>query len=1065
MWEEHQIQIIVSAIDEVSANMKNIEKVARDTKKKLEEDMVIKLRTNVATLDLGLKDARKKLSEAKDLNAKFWLTMDVQRVQRELTEAKRRLNNYLNTWDENLSRLQAKFNGIWEKIKGIFWGAWEWAKWVAIGSIGAMAKSVVHLADQYEQAKISFTTMLGSADKASDLLTKLSAFAKKTPFELSEVRENAKQLLAMGISAEKIIPTMKALGDVSAGLSVPMERLALNYGQVMTKGKLAGQELKDFTTAGVPLLDELSKNLGKSKTEIQAMVSKGQISAEMVTEAFRTMTSEWGKFADLMSAQSGTLSGMWSNFSDSLAQIGEKIWLYLLPWLKESVDWIARLFNKPQNAIEWEIAKLDERIRTMEKVISKAQENLNKLNEDFRNGKISSEDYNREFEKFSGIIATAQGDIAKYNKELEQQQALLDLNNEITAEHTKTLAELNQQEQQIQSQIESLREQRNLWIITEEEYRQKLSELIEESKKLKKAKDDENISSEKEVTINKALTRAGLSAIEQKKLFASLKIKNGTDINALGAEAKAANTTAMAYIKMQKAKLQANIQKNTKALKEVKGNREGKRWAVFADMKDDFLGNFGKAWDVVDVSKRSAELREDKAYLKELEKIENAYLYDRTPLPWGWEKSKQKSASKWGGKSTRWWGWSAKSKTENLKKELEKQRDLEIKAVQDSTLTEEEKMKKLTEIKEKYEKKKKDIEWKTNDDLLKQADEYMQKLKKGREENYKDHKKKADEASKDVKKYTENLDKIKKKFEEIKEKAGESLRSVKHDLDEMDKTHIKDLGARYYEVKKQIRDNESENPALKYLDAYDKETLQKRKEAWTKEVGDLAIDKILEQLKLKEELLYLEKKTTKEQQEQAKIEAEKSESVKLVEKYEKEKRIKLEHQRLLESYTASGEVGLKGIDYIRDEHGDKTDKLGYRDAEKKAYIEITDFKNQEYARDLLNQQTKLAEEYASEQKKLNDSKELALKHSQEIIKIWENETQNYRSELLKRSDITRDYVNQVKAMMAEINQAKSNAQGSVINNNQTTNSNNKTTNYHITNVGSTSRSFPGGYLN
>ena len=60
-----------------------------------------------------------------------------------------------------------------------------------------MAKSVVHLADQYEQAKISFTTMLGSADKASDLLTKLSAFAKKTPFELSEVRENAKQLLAI----------------------------------------------------------------------------------------------------------------------------------------------------------------------------------------------------------------------------------------------------------------------------------------------------------------------------------------------------------------------------------------------------------------------------------------------------------------------------------------------------------------------------------------------------------------------------------------------------------------------------------------------------------------------------------------------------------------------------------------------------------------------------------------------------------------------------------------------------------------------------------------------------
>ena len=1022
MWEEHQIQIIVSAIDEVSKNMKNIEKVARDTKKKLEEDMVIKLRTNVATLELWLKDVRKKLAQTKDLNAKFWLIMDAQRFQRELTEAKRRLNNYLNTWDENISRLQAKFDGIWEKIKGTFGSAWDWAKWAAIGAIGAMAKSIVKLADQYEQAKISFTTMLGSADKANDLLAKLSAFAKKTPFELAEVRENAKQLLAMGISAEKIIPTMKALGDVSAGLSVPMERLALNYGQVMTKGKLAGQELKDFTTAGVPLLDELSKNLGKSKIEIQEMVSKGQISAEMVTEAFRTMTSEWGRFADLMSAQSGTLSGMWSNISDSLSQIGEKIWLFLLPWLKDSVEWIARLFNKPQNALEWEIAKLDERIRIAGKVISETQRNLNNLNEDFRNGKITSEAYNREFERLSGIVATAQGDIANYNKELDQQQALLDLATGFTSEHTARLAELTEQEKKLQDQGELLREQRSLWIITEEEYRQKLSELIEETTKLKKVKDEENIASEKEIILNKALTKAGISAIDQKKIFSSLKIKNGADINALSAEAKAANATAMSYINMQKAKAQATIIENTRALKAVKGDREGKWWGVFADMKDDIFWN---EWRTENVARLNTELKDAQKALQELSKIENAYLHDRSAVLWGWEESKQKSVSKWGGKSPRWWGWSAKSKTETLKKELEKQRDLEIKAVQDSTLTEEEKMKKLTQIKEKYEKKKKDIEGRTNDELLKEADDYMQKLKKGREENYKDHKKKADEASRDVKKYTENLDKIKKKFEEIKEKASETLRNVKQDLNTLDEEHIKSLGARYYEVNKKLQD------------------------------GGLDYE---ERIKLEQELLYLEERTTKEQQEQARLEAEKSESVKLVEKYEKQRAQLVEKQKIIESFSHAGEVGDKKLKI----DGDKTE---YRDEEKQQYVEITDFKNQEYARDLINQQIKLDTEYKAEEKKLNDSKELALKHSQEIIKIWENETQNYRSELLKRADITRDYVNQVKAMMAEINQAKSNAQGSVINNNQTTNSNNKTTNYHITNVGSTSRSFPGGYLN
>lgn len=68
----------------------------------------------------------------------------------------------------------------------------------------------------------------------------LSDFAKKTPFELTGIRQNAKQLLAMGISSEDLIPTLKALGDVSAGLSVPLDRLALAYGQVMAKGKLQG---------------------------------------------------------------------------------------------------------------------------------------------------------------------------------------------------------------------------------------------------------------------------------------------------------------------------------------------------------------------------------------------------------------------------------------------------------------------------------------------------------------------------------------------------------------------------------------------------------------------------------------------------------------------------------------------------------------------------------------------------------------------------------------------------------------------------------------------------------
>jgi tape measure domain-containing protein len=175
--------------------------------------------------------------------------------------------------------------------------------------------------------------MLGSAEEAQSLLKDLSDFAKTTPFELQGIRESATQLLAMGVQAQDMIPTLKALGDVSAGLNVPLERLALNYGQVLTQGKLTGKELKDFTTAGVPLLDELSKNLNKSKTEIQDMVSQGKISAKDMVDAFDSMTSAGGKFADLMEAQSKTLAGQWSNLQDTIAGIGEQIGLAIIPLL------------------------------------------------------------------------------------------------------------------------------------------------------------------------------------------------------------------------------------------------------------------------------------------------------------------------------------------------------------------------------------------------------------------------------------------------------------------------------------------------------------------------------------------------------------------------------------------------------------------------------------------------------------------------------------------------------------------------------------------------------------
>lgn len=114
--------------------------------------------------------------------------------------------------------------------------------------------------------------MLGSADKAKALLSDLKDFAKKTPFELTGIRDTAKQLIAFGIDSNKLIPTMKALGDVAAGTGAPLERIAFAYGQINTARRASAQDLNQLTSAGVPIYKELAKVMGLAESNVKKMV-------------------------------------------------------------------------------------------------------------------------------------------------------------------------------------------------------------------------------------------------------------------------------------------------------------------------------------------------------------------------------------------------------------------------------------------------------------------------------------------------------------------------------------------------------------------------------------------------------------------------------------------------------------------------------------------------------------------------------------------------------------------------------------------------------------------------
>lgn len=189
------------------------------------------------------------------------------------------------------------------------------------GGVAEFATKAIDGAKNAEQLEISFTTMLKSGDKARQLMKDITDAAAATPFELPELQNASKQLLAFGVASDDIIPTLKRLGDVASGIGAPVGDLAYLFGTIKTQGKAATQDINQFASRGIPIWEELAKVTGQSGTNLRDLVEKGKIGFPEINQAFINLTENGGKFAGLMEAQSKSLEGIQSNISDTVNQL------------------------------------------------------------------------------------------------------------------------------------------------------------------------------------------------------------------------------------------------------------------------------------------------------------------------------------------------------------------------------------------------------------------------------------------------------------------------------------------------------------------------------------------------------------------------------------------------------------------------------------------------------------------------------------------------------------------------------------------------------------------------
>jgi tape measure domain-containing protein len=214
---------------------------------------------------------------------------------------------------------------------------------LAAGAVLAIGTAAVKAAADMEVLETQFEVMLGSADAAKNMMGELREFSIETPFETEDLAKSATTLLQFGVEADNIMPTIKMLGDVAGTNKQRFQSLAVVFGQIKSTGRLMGQDLLQLINQGFNPLQVISQKTGKSVAQLKDEMSKGKISADMVTEAFKIATSEGGMFFENMKKQSMTLTGLFSTMRGAFKEVLLDIGVALLPLIKEVTKLLTNL--------------------------------------------------------------------------------------------------------------------------------------------------------------------------------------------------------------------------------------------------------------------------------------------------------------------------------------------------------------------------------------------------------------------------------------------------------------------------------------------------------------------------------------------------------------------------------------------------------------------------------------------------------------------------------------------------------------------------------------------------
>lgn len=172
---------------------------------------------------------------------------------------------------------------------------------------------IMKLTADAEMAAVKLEVLVGSADKARRMIAELQKLDADSPaLGFDQLSASANMLLQFGVVAEDVTGTVAMLSEIAAGDAQKLQSLSLAFAQCASAGRLMGQDLLQMTSAGFNPLKVISDKTGEGIDSLRAKMEAGQISFDMVRNAFIDATTAGGRFAGMNERISNTLGGKWS---------------------------------------------------------------------------------------------------------------------------------------------------------------------------------------------------------------------------------------------------------------------------------------------------------------------------------------------------------------------------------------------------------------------------------------------------------------------------------------------------------------------------------------------------------------------------------------------------------------------------------------------------------------------------------------------------------------------------------------------------------------------------------